>query len=76
MASISRDIQDPATEHHRTCERCGFYGPESKFHLAGTNGHVVLDFAEFPELLENLQADAKRNLRILSNEILFRLITE
>ena len=88
----------------RTCERCGFTGPEQKFHKAGKSGFVnvclscvskvrvhnrkmredgkkilgysdvILNFSEYLEFLETLQADAKRNFRTLENEILWRLV--
>jgi hypothetical protein len=34
---------------------------------------VVLDFSDYPELLETIQADARRNFRTLANEILYRV---
>lgn len=87
----------------RTCERCGYAGPEDDFHIAGNTGrinvcrkcisiarvrnqkaraentvqinihNVILDFAEFPDLLETLTAEARKNFRTLQNEILYRV---
>lgn len=35
---------------------------------------VIVDFAEYPELLETLRQTAKANFRTLENEILFRVV--
>lgn len=36
---------------------------------------IILDFSEYPELLEKITADAKKSFRTVSNEILFRVVS-
>lgn len=62
------------------CRKCVALNRENNKKLRAQNTimiglqDVVLSFADFPEILETLTADAKRNFRTLQNEILFRLV--